>query len=356
MIKLAIVGSHTDTRGLAPFDDPNYEVWVLNEAPQAEWCKRWDVSFQMHLPKLYKSLENFSNKKHWEWLQQKRDKPIYMQEVDPEVPDSVKYPLESIQIRIPRAQLTSTPAMMLALGIFLGYERIETWGVTIISNTEYTYQAPGWRYWVGYADGYGVKLILHSGNEMFETKLYGYEGDPYIPEEYFQKRIVDLDAYWHKYDNELKKIKNYMDAAMIANKPDDLAELITKCQDKALECGEMAGALGEAEKFAKRKDPINRQELERTNAQAQIDGEEKRRKMWYAGGKAEYVWNVWKTHGTNAALSQLRILTKEQIQTAYDTGALHGAWMETREYIGELDKLIQAAGGAKALAVLELAG
>jgi hypothetical protein len=354
MKKLAIVGSHPDSRGLAPYDDPNYEIWVFNEATQTDWCKRWDASFQMHLPKLYRSLENYSNKKHWEWLQQKRGKPIYMQEVDPEVPDSVKYPLESILTWNPRAQLTSTPSMALALGIYLGYENIHTWGVTIISNTEYNYQAPGWRYWVSYADGYGVKLQLHSGNEMFESKLYGYEGDPTIDNEYFQKRIALLDEAWHKSDNELYKIKNHMDAAMIANKPDELAELVVKCQDTALACGEAAGALGEAEKFSKRKDPIHRQEFERTTAQASIDGEEKRRLMWHAGGKSEYVWNVWKQTLRNEALSQLRISVKEQIKLAYDTGALHGACLETRLYIDELDNLIQAAGGQKALAVLDL--
>jgi hypothetical protein len=308
----------------------------------------------MHLPKLYRSLENFAKKDHWEWLQQKRDKPIYMQKVDPLVPDSVEYPLESIKIWNPRAQLTSSPAMALALGIYLGYDPIETWGITIISNTEYTYQAPGWRYWVGFADGYGVKLILHSGNEMFDCKLYGYEGIPYIDPAYFKERMVKLDAEWTKYNYELKKIKNHIDAAMIANKPDDVAELITKCQDTALACGECAGALSEAEKFANRKDPTHRQEFERTTAQAQIDGDEKRRKMWYAGGKAEYVWNVWKQTMRNEPLTQLRILMKDQMELAYATGALHGVFLETRVYIDELDRLINASGGEKALALLEL--
>jgi hypothetical protein len=100
---LAIVGSHPDSREKAPFDDPNYEIFLFNEAPQkTEIYKRWDTSLQIHKPEVYTSETNWVNKDHWKWLQQDHgpDKRIFMQEADPRVPNSVRYPIEGVRIRL----------------------------------------------------------------------------------------------------------------------------------------------------------------------------------------------------------------------------------------------------------------
>ena len=94
---LAIVGSHPTTRELAPYDDPRFDILLFNEAAQKpEVYKRWDMLLQIHLPEVYRSEHNWVNKDHWKWLQEKHGKPIYMQHVDPDVPDSVEYPLDGI--------------------------------------------------------------------------------------------------------------------------------------------------------------------------------------------------------------------------------------------------------------------
>src|SRR3970040_2154965 len=95
--RLAIVGSHPATRANAPWHDESFEVWLFNEsAMKPEVYKRWDGLLQIHKEQVYASPTNWVNKDHWEWLQQDHgpDKRIWMQDVDPRVPNSVRYPLE----------------------------------------------------------------------------------------------------------------------------------------------------------------------------------------------------------------------------------------------------------------------
>jgi len=82
---LAIVGSHPATRELAPYEDPNFEIWLFNEAAmKPEIYRRWDALLQMHKPEVYASTANWVNPEHWPWLQRDHgDKRIFMQDVDP---------------------------------------------------------------------------------------------------------------------------------------------------------------------------------------------------------------------------------------------------------------------------------
>jgi len=109
MKTVAIVGSHRETRDLAPWDDPNIEIWAFNEAYSQkihgddgepyQWCKRADVVFQLHDPVVYQSVNNRSDRHHWEWLQAEHENlRIYMQYHDDLIPNSNIFFLNFIQI------------------------------------------------------------------------------------------------------------------------------------------------------------------------------------------------------------------------------------------------------------------
>ena len=88
--KLAIVGMAQTNRSQAPFDDPEWEIWSLNEAYftietqkgddgkplkddagekiRAPFLKRWDVMFQLHPRWDYEREHNFNHPNHWPWL------------------------------------------------------------------------------------------------------------------------------------------------------------------------------------------------------------------------------------------------------------------------------------------------
>jgi hypothetical protein len=354
MQKLAIVGTHPATRELAPFDDPAYEIWVFNEAPQAPWCKRWDVCFQLHKAEVYTSPNNFSNKDHWDWLQQDHgDKKIYMQHQDQRVPNCYEYPLEEVLMFTAfRRQLTSSPAYALAAALMSGFRYIEVYGVELSSNTEYATQLNNWNYWVGYADGRGVELVLKSGECHFNEKLYGYEGETQLAQDYFRQRAAQMETTWGTAEGDLKKIKDRLDRALLDNKHQKALDLALELRACATAAGELSGALAEVQRCAERPDPIPRQEFERRAAQAQRDGEGHRATMYHAGGKIEYVWNVWKQTNSYDALQQLRRFVGEQTQAAFDLGAHQGIYQENLHSMEELDAKITAAGGQKTLVAL----
>lgn len=351
---LAIVGAHPATRELAPYDDPAFEIWLFNEAPQKpEVYRRWDASFQLHRPEVYTSLENWVNRTHWAWLQQDHgDRRIYMIDADPRVPNSVRYPLEGVLSLVPYRYLRSSPAYALALAIYLGYQEIHLYGSELSSNTEYTYQAINYAFWIGFAHGRGIDLRLHCWQGEFDQPLYGYEGEPQIDRDFFEARAAEHESAWKSNDFTLEKIKTRVDQAMQKNRFDKTGELTIELELAAMAAGEAAGAAGEARRYSERTDPISRQEFERVAAQAQRDGDKRRQDMHHAGGKCEYVWNVWRQSSNPVALQQLRTFLQSKTEAAYHTGAKLGVFRENMLYLAEYDKRVTALGGERAVQAL----
>jgi hypothetical protein len=181
--KLAIVGAQEKTRGNAPWNDDSFDIWLFNEWANANWCQRWDAVLQLHKPKVYKG-SNENDPMHWAWLQKEHEKPIYMQKVDPLVPDSVEYPYEAIRTHdltyngIEVENVKATASFAMALAIHLGYEEIHIYGIEMEHSSEYHSQQPNFAYWVGVANGKGIKVDLHCSKRLFDGPVYGYEGLP----------------------------------------------------------------------------------------------------------------------------------------------------------------------------------
>lgn len=354
MRKLAIVGSHPNGREGAPFEDPGWEIWLINEAPQ--WLGvRWDGCVQLHRPEIYTSPTNFASQirkiDYWTWLQEDHgpDKRIFMYPYDERVPNCAEYPLEGVLGLIPYRYLRSSPAEALALGIYFGYETIGLWGAELTSNTEYAYQATNMAFWIGLALGKGIDFQLHCWESEFNQLIYGVEGELRIEKEFFEKRAAILEPSWRTNENELAKAKDRLNAAMVDNQFEQVATLLVRCDHLARLAGEALGMLDEARRYAARDDYIPRQEFEYNQAKAKEDGAPIEGKANHAGGKSEYVWNVWKQTGNNQALQQLRIFTKEGLELAYSLGKYSGIHKENYMYLGEYDSRITAAGGVRAL-------
>jgi hypothetical protein len=351
---LAIVGSHPDSRENAPFDDPNYEIFLFNEAPQKpEIYKRWDTCLQIHLPEVYTSETNWVNKDHWKWLQQDHgpDKRIFMQEVDPRVPNSVRYPYEDVRSLVPYKYLRSSPAMALALAIHLGYKDISIYGSDLSSNTEYHFQAINYAFWIGFAHGRGINLDMQCWrSEFFEQPIYGYEGELQLERDHFLKCFEEHQEVFTRKDNACNKLRSKLDLAILDNEFDRAGELSLALENALINTGEAFGAMKEAERYADRTDHISRQEFERVSAQAQLDGEEFEKNMNHAGGKCEYVWNVWMQTGALEAKNQFRTFIKEKNEHAWDMGKSLGIFRENLAYQHEYDQRVTAAGGPRAVA------
>ena len=147
------------------------------------------------------------------WLIQPHPFPIYMQEILPDVPSSVNYPLEKILsylfehlwIGEQRADyMTSSFSYLLGLAIFelrktRGYRSIECYGFEMRNESEYAYQKPGALLLMGLGAGKGIDMITPEASDLLRANLYAYEVFDMIPrqmlEEYRMQYRKDLEKW-----------------------------------------------------------------------------------------------------------------------------------------------------------------
>jgi len=321
------------------------------------WCKRWDAVFQMHKPDIYQG-HNTKDPQHWKWLQRKHFKPIYMQEIDPLVPDCVRFPIEDAVEVTGSDYFASTFAYMAALAVLQGYEQIDVHGVEL-SSTEYKYQAECWRFWIGFLKGRLGKdnVILHSmshgDGDLFYSPRYGYDGNFAFGVEYFADRAKYLDAQWNAAEKNVQNIKKAIDKTIARNDFGKLADLVRNYQTAMQNVGEIAGALSEAERYQTFGNRYaDRGGFEYAAATAQRDGEQKRILMFSKIGLIEYLVNAWEQSADNkpfhdSAGQQLIAHVNQYGKLSEETGALLGKYRENIAYILKYDEMVQANGGIK---------
>lgn len=188
---VAIVGMAPTSCSLAPYNDKNVEVWGLNEAHSFDWMLRWDRWFQLHKSTAFtrdmnphRSHERGYVKGHYDWLKQKHGKPIYMQFVYPEIPDSKEYPLPELSKKFfPLLRkgsekvkyFTSSFSFMMALALYEGFERVEVYGFEMSAGDEFIPQKACAEFWMGMALGMGVEVYLPDNSQLLWGALYGYQ-------------------------------------------------------------------------------------------------------------------------------------------------------------------------------------
>lgn len=215
MKTVALVGMATTTRDFAPWDDEDIEIWTLNESPakRFEYVKRISRHFQLHPKWNYDRDTNQNDPEHPDWLRAQKGFPIYMQEVDPDVPMSVRYPWEEVceHFKIDPVgpdhwkEFTSTFPYMLALAHYEGFERIEVYGFEMGSETEYAYQRSSAHLFLGILRG----LYLATGKpEIYipdGSKLLGYGMERYAYDMRLSLNPMEIEIDRNRFDLEEKK-------------------------------------------------------------------------------------------------------------------------------------------------------
>ena len=168
--KLAIVGFASSTRAEAPLQDDSFELWGCNELGMVIDGK-WDAWFNIHK-------FNEIAAENAQWLAQQKV-PVYLVDQHPDIPNSVRYPLEAMCEKFPRRYFCSGIGYMLALAIDSGYEFIGLYGVDMALESEYQYQRPNCEYFIGLAEGRGIEVYVPKASQLMKGPwLYGFEDPP----------------------------------------------------------------------------------------------------------------------------------------------------------------------------------
>lgn len=185
--KVCIVGYAENSRHLAWWNDPDCEIWGVNQLYR--FIPRADRWFQIHT--------DWHDSKKWaagtdlrQWL---TDSPIptYMTAVDSTIPNSVAYPIDWVkqqlglqvflggQVVADHDYFTSTIAFMLALAIAEGFEEIGIYGIDLIIGREYFFEKACAEFYLGIAHARGIAVHKPENSALlWQSHRYGYDKEP----------------------------------------------------------------------------------------------------------------------------------------------------------------------------------
>jgi hypothetical protein len=182
--KVAIVGFEEQNIRTAPYDDPDWDIWMFNMsnrlgiARDREGRFRADRWFDLHEGHAQSDLD-------LAWIQT-CPVPIYLPESIGTNTNQVILNLEEIEGdiwtrygRLIRMNyFASSFAYALALAIAEGYTTIGLFGVNLDWGRERVVERGNLEYWIGIAEGLGLEVILSEGHKLLtHPGLYGFEYD-----------------------------------------------------------------------------------------------------------------------------------------------------------------------------------
>ncbi|HSE44674.1 MAG TPA: hypothetical protein VLA89_05030, partial [Gemmatimonadales bacterium] len=197
-LKVAIVG-YTDHRAQAPFNDPEWEIWGLNdlyyelpdgiENSRLRWFQlhKWTEIAHHKEAEVTEDPLNFAggpphprDPNHVTWLAEAASRlRLYMFSKRSEVPDGLVYPKEqaykyfSLDGKKPNRYFTNTISWMIGLAIMEGAEEIGVYGVDMMMDggegSEYGWQRPSCEFFLGWARGAGIKVHLPDESDLLKT-------------------------------------------------------------------------------------------------------------------------------------------------------------------------------------------
>jgi flagellar biosynthesis/type III secretory pathway chaperone len=170
--KVAIVGFAPSTRDLAPYNNDEWEIWVLNEfesiLPQggATNITRW---FEIHQRETV--LNSKRDSSYMDKLKNSKI-PIMMCQKHEDIPMSEEYPLNDIIQALGTDYFTNSISYMVAYAVYMGYEEIAIYGVDMAQDEEYAKERPSVEYFVGFARAKGIPVYIPPESDICKAPYY----------------------------------------------------------------------------------------------------------------------------------------------------------------------------------------
>lgn len=186
-----------------PWNDPEIEIWLLNDVYNAGPIQRASRWFDLHPISAMHFRAPGSGKfvhenevpegkhyirphNHLEFLRKTAETiPVFLQEVpDGWPPNAQRFPIEDVMTFLKArpdqvSYVASSPAMMIALAAIEGYAEIQIFGIHLATEHEYREQRPSMEWLLGRLAERGVRIILPKDCPLLKhTHVYGYEPKP----------------------------------------------------------------------------------------------------------------------------------------------------------------------------------
>lgn len=219
MTSVAIIGgAHTDPRWPIPWADDEWQKWCCNalytryptDTPTAEDYDRvngngawnqaayfinmgldeepmpFDAWFQLHTPAYMRQHWREGWGEHEDWLKRHHEFPVFMQRQYREYPSSRRFPRQKVE-QLPRGGYQMfTFSWMFCYALAEGARRIGLFGCGAGPGEPLAARAC-MEYWIGYAEGLGVEVVLsgtptlfrsHHRAELYSDLQYAYDDEP----------------------------------------------------------------------------------------------------------------------------------------------------------------------------------
>lgn len=202
--KIAIIG-FTNTKDDAPWDDPDWEVWICNDLHKI--CPdKWDRLYDLHT---YKEI---AEKKDHEAFLRTTKKPVYVFEPRPEWPTATPFPKVDVNNVFGR-YFTNSISWMTAHAILEGATDIGVWGVDLATGTEYAAQRPSCEFFLGWAAGRGINVYVPPASDLLKIAYqYGAEDDSPVRakwesrEKELSERLGQMQAQYNQMQAQMNQL------------------------------------------------------------------------------------------------------------------------------------------------------
>lgn len=167
-MKIALMGSAPSSRNLAPFNDPNWDIWSCS--PPNYDLPRVDAWFELH--NLDRKMAPPANRPYIETIM--KHPRVYITRKDPRFQNAIEFPWKPLVGKYGRDFFSSSLSWMMAFAIEQKPEKIGLWGVDMSANEEYGHQRPGLKFFMREAKLQGIQVYAPPQSDIMQPMpLYG---------------------------------------------------------------------------------------------------------------------------------------------------------------------------------------
>lgn len=179
MKRIAILGTVSSHRILAPFQDPEWEIWACSPGNAYGAVPKVDRWFELHGVTDMKNPMNAEwVPNYFKWLNEQKF-PVYMQEPNELCPQALVFPIKKWLYEFGkrgRISATSSISLMIGYAIMQRPQMIGVWGVDMSDTSEaYTNQKSGCLQMLCAAEERGIEVSIPLESCLATLPpLYGY--------------------------------------------------------------------------------------------------------------------------------------------------------------------------------------